>query len=298
MEKDKIIKPYFSHDITADKDEKIIKMFFEFRKRKNDYSEETLKDLLPVASFGLYWLIVQYMHQNNLKLSDIEMLADSFRISEDVLKSVLDDFGLFRQEDGYYISDRILRNMNYVESKNERKREAANVRWLLSAFNKAYEKFFGEAPILSPEEINKLVQYSKSIKDLKELLPDIIYTLKGLKFDTDLNFKPCANWLLKDNNLGRLINGEFGKLKHKKTEKELKAEQEEARKTKESEYQPDEMETILETMSSKAEAISLIAEKHSSSTTAKGLIIYPTAKMLMEKFDITKKEVEEYVKNA
>ena len=49
--------------------------------------------------------------------------------------------------------------------------------------------------------------------------------LKTLKFDGKINFSPKSNWLLKDNNLARIYHGEFGELKHKKTQAEIRAEE-------------------------------------------------------------------------
>ena len=255
---------------------------------------------MGAEGYGIYWLIVEFMHQNTFIVGEEELLAFKFRVDVEKIKSVMNNFQLFRIEeretDSVYISDRILRNLNYVEQKNEDKKQAANVRWLLSAFNKAYIEFFEEEPILQPSEIECLKKYNEKIPDLKNKLRDIIYTLKGLKFDTDVNFKPCANWLLKDNNLARLLNGEFGKLKHKKTEKELKEEQRKLQLEEQKRNEPSELELQIERILNKNEALDFIANFYADRKVVINggrALILPTLRRLTEKFDIAEREVIE-----
>lgn len=288
IREDKIIKPFFSHDYAPLEDKNLLKLFI----------------TLGAEGYGIYWLIVEFMHQNTFVVGEEELLAYKIHVDVEKIKRVMNDFELFRVEETeqgkIYISDRILRNLNYVEQKNEARTQAANVRWLLSAFNKSYVEFFGEEPILQTEEIENLKKYNEKIPDLKAKLRDIIYTLKNLKFDTDVNFKPCANWLLKDNNLARLVNGEFGALKHKKTEKELKEQQQKLALEEAERNKPSELELQIESVSGKAEALDLIARyyegKQVVNMNGKAMVI-PRLKDLMKKFDITDKEVFERCAN-
>ena len=284
IKEDKIIRPFFSHDYTPLEDKNLLKLFI----------------TMGAEGYGIYWLIVEFMHQNTFIVGEEELLAFKFRVDVEKIKSVMNNFQLFRIEeretDSVYISDRILRNLNYVEQKNEDKKQAANVRWLLSAFNKANIEFFEEEPILQPSEIECLKKYNEKIPDLKNKLRDIIYTLKGLKFDTDVNFKPCANWLLKDNNLARLLNGEFGKLKHKKTEKELKEEQRKLQLEEQKRNEPSELELQIERILNKNEALDFIANFYADRKVVINggrALILPTLRRLTEKFDIAEREVIE-----
>lgn len=271
-----IIEPFFSHDIASRQDGAIIELMMD----------------LGWEGYGLFWGVVEYMHRNTFKLGEEKKIAYNFRCEIEKIHSIMNNYGLFRKENDCYISERILRNIAYTEAKSEQNQEAANVRWLLSSFNKEYEIVFGEAPILSSEEIKKLVGYQKAIKDLKEKLPDIIFTLKNIKFDNDINFKPCANWLLKNNHLLRILNGEFGKLKHKKTEKEIKEE----KKLKKMEMeQVDDFAIEISSICNKVDAIDFILEHHKHEDFSfLSLVLNDLAK----KFDITKKELKEQRKNG
>lgn len=284
MKEDKIVKPYFSHDYTPLEDKNLLKLFI----------------TMGVEGYGLYWLIVEYMHQNTFCVGDEELIAFKYRIEKEKIEKVMNDFNLFRIEETetetekVYISDRILRNLNYVEQKNGARAEAANVRWLLSAFNKAYTEFYGEAPVLMPDEIENLKLYSKKVPDLKDKLRDIIYTMTFIRFDTKFEFKQKANWLLAKNNLARILNGEFGDLKHKKTPKELREEQRQSEQQKREENKPNELDLHIEAVTTKEEALALIAEyyrENALSVIGDKAILLPSFKPLMRKFKITEKEV-------
>lgn len=284
---------YFQHDLNARTDEKIVKMFFEFRKNRNNFTEDEAKKLLPFASYGVYWAVVEYMHKNSLEVADIEMLADELRVDSSFLKSILTEFKLFRQEDGVFINDRIIRNIERQEEKANKNKKSANIRWLLSAYTKAYKDEFGISPVLDDDEKKKLIEYSNKIEDFKTLLPDILYTLHSIKFDNDINYKPTSNWLLKGNNLAQILNGQWGKLKHKKTPSELRAEKQKENFEKE---EPSEVVQQANSICNKVDALELIA-KHSKVYQGR-LMVLPTLTELKKKFDITDKELKEYLKES
>ena len=285
VQEDKIVKPYFSHDYTPLEDKNLLKMFIS----------------MGAEGYGIYWLIVEFMHQNTFVVGEEELIAFKFRVDVEKVKRIMNDFQLFHIEEvsegQVYISDRILRNLNYVEVKNEGRKQAANTRWLLSAFNKAYSEFFGEEPILEQSEIECLKKYNEKIPDLKSKLRDIIYTLKNLRFDTDVNFVPCANWLLKENHLARLLNGEFGQLKHKKTSKELREEkQQKLALENESINEIAEFDQQIESISGKGQAIDFIKNYYATENLVfknNKAFLLPHLRKLTDKFDISDKEVIE-----
>ena len=93
MTKEKLKQLYFSHDFFADKDEKIVKMFYYFRKNINEFSDSFIRRNFFHASFGLYWEIVQYMHRNELTVEDIPVLADELRADERFIRIIIHKFG-------------------------------------------------------------------------------------------------------------------------------------------------------------------------------------------------------------
>lgn len=76
------------------------------------------------------------------------------------------------------------------------------------AFIDEYTKIFGVKPFLSFQDSTKLVELSADYPDFEELIPIALARLKNIDFK-DINFKPSASWLLKENNFERVMNGEF-----------------------------------------------------------------------------------------
>lgn len=124
----KASKPYFSHDIATKSDEKIIRLMFDFRKNKKEIPEHILQELVPLAAYGIYWGIIEYLHENTLKVDELEMLSDVLRVDVEILEKILNNYDLFKIKDGAYISERVLRNLKLQEEKSEKARQSANKR--------------------------------------------------------------------------------------------------------------------------------------------------------------------------
>lgn len=292
----KLINPWFEHDENASSDGKFLKMFRDFRKLAKTMEQQELESFVALGAYAIFWRLAEFMHGNDLAVGDEDIIADDLRIDTKFVEKILNEYELFYQENGLYVSDRILRNLERRQEKSKKNSGAANARWLLYAFNEAYKEFFDEVPVLSNEEIENLKKYSKKIPDLKDKLRDIIYTLSTLKFNTDIKFKPCANWLLDKNNLARLVNGEFGKLQHKPTEKELKEKQQKETQAQAEKNKPTELEEACVSCSGKAEALSIIEKYYFDKEkpymlNGRKLVLFPALTTLKNKFDLTNKEI-------
>lgn len=253
-----IREPYFSHDYST-RESREIKLIIE------DYGFE---------GYGLWWAIVEFLHRNQLKVGEERLVCG--KAHEVRVKKILNDYNLFRVEDGFYVSDRILRNINEQEEKADKARIAVNTRWLLSAYKKYYKEIFNVDVVLSDDEIRKLKEYENKIEYFKKELPDILFTLSKIQFDNGITTKARSNWLLADNNLAKIHNGQYGPLRSWKQEKE-------ARKPK----PPKEEAEELPTFDSKAKAVEYI--KSSAPNTK---FLSPIHKQLMKQFDITVKELD------
>jgi len=159
-----IYKTYFSHDIYSRQDPKIKNLLVHFRKISNEKA---------LAAVCIYWWIIEDMHADDYKISDLETYADDYRCDIDFLKSILEDFELFRIDNGCYISDRVLRNIAEQEEKAEKAREKANKRWskkdavptidsdLVNSIIKLYNETFKKAQIVSKENRAKIFKITQ-----------------------------------------------------------------------------------------------------------------------------------------
>ena len=108
--------PYFSHDANSTSDQKIIKLLSVWKWK----------------GYGLYWAIIELLRLNsNYELEkNYKILAKSLKSSEKVVKSVIEDFNLFRISDTHFWSESLKRRMKNMKDKSELGRKAAKVRWL------------------------------------------------------------------------------------------------------------------------------------------------------------------------
>lgn len=286
-----ITEPYFSHDIAARQDEKILKMLFSFRKRAKEMSREELESFVALGSYGLFWAIVEYMHRNQLAVTDSDVIADDLRIPEIFVKMVLNDFELFRIENEQYISDRILKNINKQEEKSSANSKAAKARWVLSKLKSDYMEIYGVAPVLNDKEVAIFLKYSEQIENFKDNLADYLYTTKLLKFENNPKFNPSINWLLTDNHLPKLVNGEYGKIASwAKAVAARKAQEKQEQLEKAAQ---EEKSFNVETVSTRVEAVNILLRNSQYVKTHNKLIVYPDAEPLLKKFDIDRNEIKE-----
>lgn len=82
-------------------------------------------------------------------------------------------------------------------------------------FEKEYKRVFKNKPFLSQQDCLKIIDLSQQYDE--KTITEAIERLKDISF-ADINFKPTASWLLKDNNFERVMNGEFDNQKEPKQE--------------------------------------------------------------------------------
>jgi hypothetical protein len=108
-------KDYFSHDFFARQDTDIMGLLAKH----------------GMEGYGVYWSIVEIMHQNNgvIHISTIDGIASNLKVSVDVLNDILSHFGLFRKTKTTFYSERVKRNLQEICEKSDKARLSANMRW-------------------------------------------------------------------------------------------------------------------------------------------------------------------------
>jgi hypothetical protein len=105
---------YFSHDYNARSDTKIKKLL-----QKHGY-----------LGYGIYWALIEdlYLNENSLQC-DTECIAFDLRVSENIIKEIINDFNLFEIEDGFFSSQSVEKRLNKRNEKSEKARSNASKRW-------------------------------------------------------------------------------------------------------------------------------------------------------------------------
>ena len=108
---------YFSHDANAHRDEKLIAI-----RMKHGW-----------AGIGLFWTILEKMREasNYMCVKDYNLLAFDLRVDASIIKSLVEDFGLFvfTQCGKYFYSERLHRTIAKMEKKSQEARDKVNKRW-------------------------------------------------------------------------------------------------------------------------------------------------------------------------
>ena len=185
----KASKPYFSHDIAAKFDEKIIRLMFNGAKNSEKFTN-IWRELVSHALYGIYWEIIEYLHENRLKVDELEMLSDTLRVDKSVLEQILNNFDLFQTQDGEYISERVLRNLKLQEEKKNKAKRAASNRWRGEGQKPPKEETGANEAAADEAVVNEIIQtynkkFNKEQKASKETKERIykIHTENKLKLE-------------------------------------------------------------------------------------------------------------------
>ncbi len=105
---------YFSHDYNVRSDEKIKCLI-----RKHG-----------MQGYGIWWVILEDLYNNaNAMRTDYNGIAYDLRVDSEIVKSIINDFGLFIVENGFFGSKSIETRLSERNSKSEKARESAFKRW-------------------------------------------------------------------------------------------------------------------------------------------------------------------------
>ena len=114
---------YFSHDVSASRDMKCVKLI----------------NARGLAGYGLFWRIIETLYETlNCELEyDLAGLSALFNCEEELVRSVVEDFGLFTVSDGVFWSESAKARFGVYrdseEAKKERRSEKCRRAGLLSA---------------------------------------------------------------------------------------------------------------------------------------------------------------------
>tara|TARA_Y100000310_G_scaffold133432_1_gene132444 strand:- start:164 stop:943 length:780 start_codon:yes stop_codon:yes gene_type:complete len=199
---------YFSHDCNAQHDPKIIKLIYRY----------------GWAGYGIYWGIVEDLCKETPKhrlQKDYGCIAMAKRVNESLIKSIVEDFKLFKVDKKYFYSERMIDNMEFARSKSEKARQSALVRW---SKNKDADvmptQSERKAIKVNKTKLNKIkernILFKKQVFEFteqfdKSLLNDFFdYWSEPNKSNTKMRYEQEKTWDL-NRRIKRWANNNFGK---------------------------------------------------------------------------------------
>lgn len=108
------IKEYFSHDYHTRQDEKIKRLIVKH----------------GMAGYGIFWGIVESLYANaNAIPTQYDCIAYELHVDENIVKSIITDFGLFEVNENIFYSDSVARRLNERLEKSNKAKKSADERW-------------------------------------------------------------------------------------------------------------------------------------------------------------------------
>ena len=106
---------YFIHDSNSRNDEKIIR----------------LRMIHGAAGYGVYFMLLERLRDeaDYTIAADYKMLSFDFHVKPALIKSVVEDFDLFKLKDGSFYSASFLNRMQAVDNVSRIRSDAAKARW-------------------------------------------------------------------------------------------------------------------------------------------------------------------------
>lgn len=166
---------YFSHDGNARNDEKLLAVRMKYK----------------WEGYGLFWAIVEKLREttNYVLSKDYNLIAFDLRCNASLIKSIIEDFGLFDFTDcgKFFYSERLLSDMKIKEEKSNKARESVGLRWSKTLISKGKNTNVLQSKNESNTKKEKKINKGNEIKESKE---------DSVLFFVSENFKPVfEKWL-------------------------------------------------------------------------------------------------------
>ena len=85
---------------------------------------------LGYTAYGVYWALIEDLYNNDNKLLyDLELLAFDFRVDEEIIEAIINNFDLFTVVDGFLSSESIQRRLDIREEKSDKAKASVEKRW-------------------------------------------------------------------------------------------------------------------------------------------------------------------------
>jgi hypothetical protein len=105
---------YFSHDFYARTDRKLVAIAMKH----------------GMAGIGVFWCLVEMLYEEGGAMPlEYERISFELRTNVDVIKSVVNDFGLFETDDDLFFSKTVIDRLKLRQEKSEKARKSINKRW-------------------------------------------------------------------------------------------------------------------------------------------------------------------------
>lgn len=156
----------------------------------NARTDKKLKRVIKdhgIAGYGIYFMLLEVLReQTDFKytLKDLDLLADEFNISQDILKKIINDYELFQANEIEFYSVKLIEYLQPYLEKTLKARESANKRWAVAkdscernanAMPTHKKRNANAMPTQCESNANAMLIKEKKKKKIKEIKEEDIY---------------------------------------------------------------------------------------------------------------------------
>lgn len=126
---------------------------------RSEYVFRKLIERKGAAAYGVYWYVLEELYESGGRMlfEEIESISNALCVRKDFVASVIKSFSLFQYDSDSFWSDEVIEQIEKRQKLKEKRKEAANKRWVseknIIVLEK--EKEVESSPIVKPTRVNK-----------------------------------------------------------------------------------------------------------------------------------------------
>lgn len=147
---------------------------------RSEYVFRKLIERKGAAAYGVYWYILEELYESGGKMlfEEIEPISKVLCVRKDFVASVIKSFSLFQYDSDSFWSDEVIEQIEKRQKLKEKRKEAANKRWVseknIIVLEK--EKEVESSPIVKPTRVNKEQEMKSREREFYNVLVPFVKT--------------------------------------------------------------------------------------------------------------------------
>lgn len=126
---------------------------------RSEYVFRKLIERKGAAAYGVYWYVLEELYESGGRMlfEEIESISNALCVRKDFVSSVIKSFSLFQYDSDSFWSDEVIEQIEKRQKLKEKRKEAANKRWVSekNIIVPEKEKEVESSPIVKPTKVNK-----------------------------------------------------------------------------------------------------------------------------------------------
>ena len=147
---------------------------------RSEYVFRKLIERKGAAAYGVYWYVLEELYESGGRMlfEEIESISNALCVRKDFVASVIKSFSLFQYDSDSFWSDEVIEQIEKRQKLKEKRKEAANKRWVseknIIVLEK--EKEVESSPIVKPTRVNKEQEMKSREREFYNVLVPFVKT--------------------------------------------------------------------------------------------------------------------------